>query len=623
MFGRIHVPRRRLVVIVLLVCILQGAQALAANTTYAPTMSPSSSPAETNESGLTGNNDSQEVLDSEPFDDDSGQGGASSNGKDINEVTAQSPSTSAGEDSASHVGGILGGLAAGVFVLLVGVAYVAVPRVRSRQQDTYDQHQLAAGSGSRSKLRFFENPHDDAGDDLEDNSTLAPKFHQDSVHRHPPSSFAKPSSAPPIISRALAEAEIEIEAEAKARAKAETGARGSRRFVQSLRLAFGLSRSSSSNTKSSSSRFNFLSPDVAVDEEATKPREDLGTFGAPSPRAASGWGRRGFDDDHVQDYDDDNDDDDAAFAGPKMLGSSRRQPSLCIGHGGGPYFLLDARGQGPFAAGDKNCQAAREIRGLWKKLYGPEGAYETPEAIVLVSAHWEASARSADQFEIVDRPSSDAPLLFDYYGFPPETYKYTYNAPLDEEKREHVLESLRNSGIKIKPSTERKSYDHGVYIPLLAMRPQADVPVIQVSLGSSLDPGAHVKLGKALSDLRRDGFLIIGSGMATHNMYAARSTADAHTTTPWAQNFQDWLDDYIANPERLPEESERALLKWESKAPSAREAHPREEHLLPFIVSAAAGDFKPAEKVFQSWMAGSFSLNIYIWHSEDDAAASS
>eukprot|EP00512_Aurantiochytrium_limacinum_P005071 CAMPEP_0171501662 /NCGR_PEP_ID=MMETSP0958-20121227/9692_1 /TAXON_ID=87120 /ORGANISM="Aurantiochytrium limacinum, Strain ATCCMYA-1381" /LENGTH=304 /DNA_ID=CAMNT_0012036521 /DNA_START=251 /DNA_END=1165 /DNA_ORIENTATION=- len=297
------------------------------------------------------------------------------------------------------------------------------------------------------------------------------------------------------------------------------------------------------------------------------------------------------------------------------------QPSVFIGHGGGPMFLLDTHGSGPFAAGDIHSTAVKEIKKLWDTLYGKNGDYEEPEAIIVVSAHWEAEAKGkkgkGDQFEVLYRKSAKEPLLFDYYGFPPESYKYTYNAPLDVDKRERVLEALLEGGVNARPSEDRTQFDHGVYIPLLLVRPQADVPVIQVSLGSSMSPASHIQLGKALGKLRSEGFLIIGSGMATHNMYTARATGDEFTTTTWAQNFQDWLDDNFANPERTPAEAEQAVLKWESKAPDARTAHPREEHLLPLFVNAASVNFRPGNKIFQRWMASSFALNIFVWPGQD------
>jgi len=244
------------------------------------------------------------------------------------------------------------------------------------------------------------------------------------------------------------------------------------------------------------------------------------------------------------------------------------------------------------------------LRGVWDKLYGARGAFEPPRAVLVVSAHWEGS--TPGKVEVLERPGPNAPLLFDYYGFPPETYEYTYNAPQDRALTDRVLELLRGAGIRAETNAGRKSFDHGVYIPLLLMRPQADVPILQVSLDASLDPEAHLALGRALAPLRDEGVLILGSGMTVHNMHE-RMPSD----TAWAHEFQSWLDETVTNPNVADRQA--MLRAWEKQGPHARRAHPREEHLLPILVTQAAAGAEPAERLWDGWMARTFPLNAFLW----------
>jgi aromatic ring-opening dioxygenase catalytic subunit (LigB family) len=245
-----------------------------------------------------------------------------------------------------------------------------------------------------------------------------------------------------------------------------------------------------------------------------------------------------------------------------------RQPSLFIPHGGGPCFFMD------------------DPHGLWAKLRrfleGLPGALrEPPTAILLVSGHWEA-----DGFALTS--NAHPSLIYDYYNFPPHTYELRYEAPGSPPLAARAETLLRNAGLKSSLDAER-GLDHGVFIPLKVAWPEADVPIVQMSLDQSLDPELHLSAGKALAPLREEGVLIVGSGMSFHNMQAYR---DPGALTPSAR-FDAWLDQAI---EAAPPTRDYALAEW-SKAPMARYAHPREEHLIPLMVAAGASE-QPGTRVF-------------------------
>lgn len=300
-------------------------------------------------------------------------------------------------------------------------------------------------------------------------------------------------------------------------------------------------------------------------------------------------------------------------------------------------FLLDGAGSA-FAQGDKSSTAAQELSQLWTHLGYADGSRAPPTGILVVSAHWEsASANGANDadgadFEVLEPLAGKDHLLFDYHGFPAESYEYQYPCPTDGALSAKVLAALKTAGLsaKLTPGAER-GLDRGVFVPLLVARPEADIPVTQVSLSQSLDPAKHVALGEALAPLRAQGVLVIGSGMVTHNMGAAKASASEDEAVPWAKAFQAWVDDKFAvsragecvsagtatgaaatATDEEKQARREAALAWRT-APSAEQAHPREEHLLPFFVAAAAADFTPGAKLFQTWMATSFSLNIYVW----------
>ncbi|HMN57624.1 MAG TPA: class III extradiol ring-cleavage dioxygenase [Ottowia sp.] len=254
--------------------------------------------------------------------------------------------------------------------------------------------------------------------------------------------------------------------------------------------------------------------------------------------------------------------------------ASARMPAFYIPHGAGPCFFMDWN---PPDAWD---QTAAFLRGI------PASLPARPTAIVLVTAHWLAP-------QVTLTGSARPGMLFDYYGFPPHTYELRYPAPGAPALAERARALLAGAGIAATVDTQR-GYDHGTFVPLLVAFPDADVPVLQVSLLGSLNAQAHLDYGRALAPLRDDGALIIGSGMSYHNM---RGYGDPRST-PISIEFDRWLTDTLALPAA---ERDARLAAWDTAAgPAGRLCHPprAEEHLLPLHVVAGAAGESVGRKVF-------------------------
>lgn len=211
---------------------------------------------------------------------------------------------------------------------------------------------------------------------------------------------------------------------------------------------------------------------------------------------------------------------------------------------------------------------------------------ERPKAILVVSAHWQTP-----EFRVTAGKQPE--LIYDYYGFPEHTYQLTYPALGAPMLAEQVSRLLTETGFENKQDAQR-GFDHGVFIPLKLMFPDADIPVVQLSLRDDLDPKAHLIVGQALAALRQEGVLIIGSGMSFHNM---RGYGDAHFTTP-SERFDEWLTNTVA-ADADADARAAALCEW-TKAPHALESHRlgAEEHLLPLMVIAAAAGRDKGHKVY-------------------------
>lgn len=237
-------------------------------------------------------------------------------------------------------------------------------------------------------------------------------------------------------------------------------------------------------------------------------------------------------------------------------------PVAFVPHGGGPWPFVDM-GFDDRAGHDALLNYLRSLPKLPRKR---------PNALLVVSAHWEEPVPTVMSGE---RPV----MLYDYYGFPPEAYRITWPAPGDPQLAARTRELLESAGFQTAADPNR-GFDHGTFVPLKVAYPDADVPAVQLSLTDRLDPQEHLAIGRAIAPLRDDGVFIVGSGMTFHNLRAFRDPRSA----PVSETFDGWLRETatLEQPER-----DRRLVEW-AKAPAARLAHPREEHLIPLMVIAGA-----------------------------------
>ena len=235
--------------------------------------------------------------------------------------------------------------------------------------------------------------------------------------------------------------------------------------------------------------------------------------------------------------------------------------ALYLSHGGGPLPLLGDPGH-------------REMVDALQQI---ASAIERPSAMVVVSAHWES--------EVVAVTSGRSPsLIYDYYGFSERAYAIEYPVSGNPELATHIAGSFEDHGISVRLDEDR-GFDHGLFVPLKMMYPDAAVPCVQVSLGASLDPKGHIEIGNALRDVLGKHTLLVGSGFSFHNM---QEFADPSPGAD-AQNeaFEEWLLDTCSSEALDEPEREKRLANWEN-APFARFCHPREEHLLPLHVCYGA-----------------------------------
>lgn len=235
-----------------------------------------------------------------------------------------------------------------------------------------------------------------------------------------------------------------------------------------------------------------------------------------------------------------------------------KSPVLYLSHGGGPLPLLgDAR--------------HKEMVHFLKEVTPSLGR---PAAVLVISAHWEESSPTitAGRF-----PG----LIYDYHGFPKESYEIQYPVSGDPELAVKASNLLQSQGFDA-VLDEQRGFDHGVFVPLKIMYPEADILCVQLALLNNLDPEEHIHMGKALAALRNENVLIVGSGFSFHNLRAFFPPSNVELQS-CNDSFQQWLLDTCCN-ESIPEaEREQRLIHWQ-QSPGARSCHPREEHLLPLHV---------------------------------------
>lgn len=232
-------------------------------------------------------------------------------------------------------------------------------------------------------------------------------------------------------------------------------------------------------------------------------------------------------------------------------------------------------------------------QGLWTKMGAflrdiPASLGRAPKAVLVISAHWLEAAPTVNT-------GAHPGLLFDYCNFPAETYRLTWPAPGAPALAPRTGELLGAAGFK--PATEAtRGWDHGVFIPFKVIWPQADVPVVQLSLQENLDPATHLAIGRALAPLRHEDVLIVGTGMSYHNLrnfFSGRGNTEAEA-------FDVWLNETLSAPAA---ERARRLIAWE-EAPGAIASHPEAEHLLPLHVAVGAAGDEAGRRTFHDNILG-------------------
>lgn len=233
------------------------------------------------------------------------------------------------------------------------------------------------------------------------------------------------------------------------------------------------------------------------------------------------------------------------------------------------------------------AKSHRELVEYFAGDLGPKLAASSPSSILVISAHWEASRPTVTTSET---PS----LLYDYHGFPEETYAIEYPAPHDARLAGRVVDLLGEGGLGKPAGDSERGFDHGVFVPFKMLFPEATVPIVQLSLLSSLDAAQHIEMGRLLAPLRDEGTLIVGSGMTYHNMRGFN--AEGGDAALRSAGFDRWLGETLggaadgeagADDATEVDDALARLARWR-EGPFASDCHPREEHLLPLMVAAGA-----------------------------------
>ncbi|MCP3055246.1 DODA-type extradiol aromatic ring-opening family dioxygenase [Aurantimonas marianensis] len=260
-------------------------------------------------------------------------------------------------------------------------------------------------------------------------------------------------------------------------------------------------------------------------------------------------------------------------------------PSLFISHGSPDIAIAET-------------EATRFLRGLAADL-------PRPKAILVASAHFEAEDSvlvSGDE-----RPET----IYDFGGFDRRLYRMRYPAPGDPAVADRVVQALCERGFAAEIATER-GFDHGTWVPLILAYPDADIPVVQISVDPTRGPAHHLALGEALEPLCDEDILIIGSGSFTHNLreaFARMQQGERQTETPaWVADFADWMSEHLLAGDR------DALTDYRARAPFAVENHPTDEHLMPLYVAiGAAGADATARKLHDSRDFGVLSMEAFAF----------
>ena len=257
---------------------------------------------------------------------------------------------------------------------------------------------------------------------------------------------------------------------------------------------------------------------------------------------------------------------------------------LYIPHGGGPLPLL----------GDANHRALTQF------LQTIPNQFPEPEAIIVFSAHWET-----DEIAITGQQAPS--LIYDYYGFPDESYQIQYPAPGHPALAERIAELV--SGFTQCNIDAQRGFDHGIFVPLKLMYPKANIPCVQISLQKQLDPQFHISLGECLTPLQSENLLIIGSGMSYHNL--SNFFRNEEKLNAESESFNQWLNDVCISKSTSFEEKTDQLVAWKS-APGAIGCHPREEHLMPLHACFGAAKSLASRNVFNGSL-WEKSISSFLW----------
>jgi 4,5-DOPA dioxygenase extradiol len=255
-------------------------------------------------------------------------------------------------------------------------------------------------------------------------------------------------------------------------------------------------------------------------------------------------------------------------------------PTLFVSHGA-PTLPLD-----------QGVPAREFLAGLGRR-------YTAPAAVLCISAHWNTPRPAVNS---VMRPAT----IHDFYGFPGELYGITYPAPGDTDLARRAAGLVAEAGIPCDTDTGR-GLDHGAWVPLMLMYPDAGIPVVQLSIQGHLDPARHLALGDAIAPLRQEGVLIIGSGGAVHPLGdPAVALGEGLPTDEWAIAFNAWLNQAVTNGDR------DSLIRYRELAPSAVHAQPYPDHFMPLLAAlGAAGPGARGKILHQSWYWGNLGMGAY------------
>lgn len=256
-------------------------------------------------------------------------------------------------------------------------------------------------------------------------------------------------------------------------------------------------------------------------------------------------------------------------------------PTLFISHGAPTLAITDS-------------PARRFLLALGKSL-------PRPKAILVASAHWETRGDPAVSF------AAQPDTIHDFGGFPDELHAMHYPAPGAPEVAQRAATLLAEAGIAVGRS-DMRGLDHGAWVPLALMYPEADIPVAQVSIVRGASPAEHVRIGRALTQLHDEGVLVIGSGSLTHNLHEFRGQPLDTAAPAWVSKFGAWMK------ARLDASDHAALAGYRTLAPHAERNHPTEDHLLPlFVAMGAAGESAKAERLHASFEYGILAMDVYAF----------